>query len=221
MIEVFLAAAVLGQAGIQGPAEVDPGRLAVYSVEAAPEASSAWRVFCPEASGLHQEDVAAIFEQNRNLAFASPVPGRYVFVVAVADSGALTLHDLIVVVRESPGPEPGPGPEPIPSNWRDFADKTAGRLIPQPFRSEEGKLIAAALRKVAADIGSGALNDARAAREAVRIAVRDALATVEAIQRWKPFSDAIDAELDKPPGTDRTLADYAAIWSAIAEGLDR
>jgi hypothetical protein len=92
--------------------------------------------------------------------------------------------------------------------------------VPQSFRGHEGKAIAAALRAIADAIAKGTITDPRQAREAVRRSVREALKSLEAVNRWMVFSDAVDARLDELKQTP-SLAEYAAIWMAIANGLEQ
>jgi hypothetical protein len=73
---------------------------------------------------------------------------------------------------------------------------------------------------VADEIATGKITDSRKAREAVRRSVRESLKTLESVNRWMVFSDAVDAKLDKLQQSP-SLADYAAIWLAIANGLEQ
>lgn len=239
MTGLLLCIAALGLAqepAIVGPTEVDAGRLAVFSIEGPQDAKLVWKVICPDQCELTENDVSIPVENNAKLVFASPVPGRYRVLAAVAYAENLYLLDTVLTVSgavppvppnppnpPNPGPNPpgpNPGPGPAPEGWTAWAKRAADELIPQPFRAIEGKTIAAALRAVADEIATGKITDARKAREAVRRTIRESLKTLEAVNRWMVFSDAVDARLDEQTQP-LTLADYAAIWLAIANGLEQ
>jgi hypothetical protein len=217
---------------IVGPQEIGAGRLAVFTVEGPAEAKLVWKVICPDGCALSETDVSLSVENARKLVFASPVPGRYRVLAAVSCGDDLFLLDAILTVsgtlppvppNPGPGPqppEPNPGPGPAPADWTTWAKKTADELVPQPFRGQEGRAIAAALRAVADKIATGEITEPRKAREAVRRSVREALKSLEAVNRWMAFSDAVDARIDSLNGIP-SLADYATIWIAIANGLEQ
>ena len=228
MTGLLLCVAVLGLAqdpAIVGPTEVEAGRLAVFSIDCPDGAKAAWRVFPPEQSGLTQTDCAASFEQQRKLAFASPIPGTYRIVAAVSYGDELYLLDVALLVEAAsppsppPGP-PGPGPTPpSPSGWADWAKRVAAETVSEPFRRTEGPTVAKALRSVIDAIAAGRITEPRKARETVRQAVRESLGTMEAINRWESFSNAVDEKMDAEQETLKSLSDYARVWSEIASGL--
>ncbi|WP_347245376.1 hypothetical protein [Thermogutta sp.] len=239
MTGLLLCVAVLGLAqdpAIVGPTEVEVGRLAVFTVEGPQDVKLVWKVICPDQCPLTEKDVSIPVENNTKLVFASPVPGRYRVLAAVSYADNLYLLDAVLTVSgavppvppipptpPNPGPNPpgpNPGPGPAPQGWTAWAKQAADELVPQPFRREEGKAIAAALRAVADEIATGKITDSRKAREAVRRSVRESLKTLESVNRWMVFSDAVDAKLDKLQQSP-SLADYAAIWLAIANGLEQ
>jgi len=228
----WLLCVLLGVAqdpAISGPAQVDAGRLAVFTLEGPQDAKLVWKVICPDDCPLSPEEVSLAVENNAKLVFASPVPGRYRILAAVAYGDDLYLLDAVLAVSgvpqplpphpgpQPPGPNPGPGP--APADWAAWAKQAADELVPQPFRREEGKAVAAALRTVADEIAKGTISDPRKAREAVRRSIRAALKSLDALNRWMAFSDAIDAKLDALPQVP-SLAEYAAIWIAIANGVE-
>lgn len=234
MIELALAVCLWAMADseMNGPTEIPAGRLAIFSVSVPAEGQATWKVFCPESSGLAQEDVAVVVENHQRLIFASPFPGKYIIVVAVAGNNRLDLWDhVLVVTAPSPPPEPGPGPEPNPGpgpgpsppdlQWSDWAKRTADATVRRPFRDEEGTRIASAFRKVAERVVKGEITDERSAREMLRREVRAALGSLEAITRWKAFSDALDEKLDSVSSEGIKLTDYVRLWTAIADGLEK
>lgn len=211
---------------IVGPEKIAAGRLAVFSIDCPDGAKAAWRVFPPEQSGLTQTDCAASFEQQRKLAFASPIPGTYRIVAAVSYGDELYLLDVALLVEAAsppsppPGP-PGPGPTPpSPSGWADWAKRVAAETVSEPFRRTEGPTVAKALRSVIDAIAAGRITEPRKARETVRQAVRESLGTMEAINRWESFSNAVDEKMDAEQETLKSLSDYARVWSEIASGLE-
>jgi hypothetical protein len=227
---LLICAVLVGQVAappIDGPEQIAAGRLAVFRIEAQPGIKALWKIITPDGCKLAEADVSAAFEDNHALAFASPVPGKYRIVVALADSSQLWLIDRTLVVESSPspgpGPEPGPplpGPGPSPNTeWAKWAYAKSRELVPESFRVREAALVADALRAVCEAIAAGRIADARRARESVRQSVREVLGTVEAINRWQSFSNALDAELDKIQEKLKSPADYAAVWRDVAEGL--
>ncbi len=205
--------------------------MVVFTLDGPPDAKRVWKVICPDDCPITPEDVSLAVENNAKLLFASPVPGRYRILAAVAYGDSLYLLDAVLTVSGvspphppcPPGPqppEPNPGPGPAPSDWTAWAKRAADELVPQSFRGHEGKAIAAALRAIADAIAKGTITDPRQAREAVRRSVREALKSLEAVNRWMVFSDAVDARLDELKQTP-SLAEYAAIWMAIANGLEQ
>lgn len=223
MIAALLAMFLAGQSPepqIVGPESITAGRLAVFSVECPDGAKVVWRVFPPDQSGLTEADCAAFFESQRKLAFASPIPGVYRLVVAVSYAEDLWLLDRTLTVQGPSPPGPDPGPTPEPSDWTEWARRTAAETVPEPFRLAEGSKIAKALRTVAAAASTGRITEPRKAREAVRQTVREALQTLEAIKRWEAFSNALDEKMDAEQETLKSLSDYARVWSEIASGLE-
>ena len=212
---------------IQGPEKLDAGHLAVYTIECEDSAQVRWLVIPPDSSGLSEQDVSATFENNRKLAFATPQPGNYRLVAAVAYNQSLDLLSLVVRVEGS-GPSPGPSPTPPnpspvpppPGSWSEWAIRTAKATVPESFRSAEGKRVADALRTVIEAINAGRISDARKARENVRAAVRESLQTLEAVNRWKTFSDALDQRMDEQQDKLKTLQDYVSVWNEIAKALE-
>jgi len=206
---------------IVGPEKIAAGRLAVFSIDCPDGAKAAWRVFPPEQSGLTQTDCAASFEQQRKLAFASPISGTYRIVAAVSYGDELYLLDVALLVEAAsppPGP-PGPTP-PSPSGWADWAKRVAAETVSEPFRRTEGPTVAKALRSVIDAIAAGRITEPRKARETVRQAVRESLGTMEAINRWESFSNAVAEKMDAEQETLKSLSDYARVWSEIASGLE-
>ena len=229
MLTTLLCVLMVGQTvepKIVGPEKIAAGRLAVFSIDCPDGAKAAWRVFPPEQSGLTQTDCAASFEQQRKLAFASPIPGTYRIVAAVSYGDELYLLDVALLVEAAsppsppPGP-PGPGPTPpSPSGWADWAKRVAAETVSEPFRRTEGPTVAKALRSVIDAIAAGQITEPRKARETVRQAVRESLGTMEAINRWESFSNAVDEKMDAEQETLKSLSDYARVWSEIASGLE-
>lgn len=222
-ILLVLALVTANEPIVSGPEKVPAGRLAVFTVTCADTARTMWRVFPPDGSNLSESDVAAIFENNRKVAFASPVPGRYRLVVAVADGEQVYLIATPVVVEgpsppTPPDPEPGPTP-PTPSAWADWARRVAQQTVSEPYLSQEGPKVAAALRSVCDAVQAGRITDMRRAREAVRQAVREALGTMTAIRRWQSFSDQLDERMDAEQSKLQTLNDYVSVWKQVAEGV--
>jgi hypothetical protein len=207
---------------IEGPESVDAGRLAVYTIEAEQSAQVRWLVLPPESSGLAEQDVAATFEGNRKLAFASPKTGNYRLVAAVSYGDQLDLISLVISVSgSSPPPQPDPTPPPpTPTGWASWAKQTATETVPESFRATEAKRVADGLKIVVEAIRAGRISDPRKARENVRAAVREALQTVEAVNRWKSFSDKLDAKMDAEGEAVNSLADYVRVWTEIAKGLE-
>lgn len=230
MLTTLLCVLMVGQTvepKIVGPEKIAAGRLAVFSIDCPDGAKAAWRVFPPEQSGLTQTDCAATFEQNRKLAFASPVPGTYRVVAAVGYGDELYLLDAALLVEErsppsppTPPDPPSPGPTPPPSGWADWAKRIAAETVSEPFRRSEASTVAKALRSIVDAIAAGRITEPRKAREAVRQAVRQALGTMEAITRWEAFSNALDEKMDAEAESLKTLADYGRVWSEVATGLE-
>lgn len=229
MTGFLLSLALIGQTvapSIVGPDRVAAGRLVVLSLDCPEGAKTAWRVFTPEKSGLSENDCTATFEMNRRLAFASPVAGTYQIVAAVSYGDEVYLLSTPLVVEDNqppsppnPDPDPGPGPRP-PSTWAEWADRTAKETVPDPFRITEGPKVGNALRVVADATAAGRLTEPRKAREAARQSVREALGTLEAIKRWQPFAEALDAKMDSELGDKATLNDYIRVWTEVANGLE-
>lgn len=218
MLTTLLCVLMVGQTvepKIVGPEKIAAGRLAVFSIDCPDGAKAAWRVFPPEQSGLTQTDCAASFEQQRKLAFASPIPGTYRIVAAVSYGDELYLLDVALLVEAASPPSP-----PSPSGWADWAKRVAAETVSEPFRRTEGPMVAKALRSVIDAIAAGRITEPRKARETVRQAVREGLGTMEAINRWESFSNAVDEKMDAEQETLKSLSDYARVWSEIASGLE-
>lgn len=229
MLTTLLCVLMVGQTvepKIVGPEKIAAGRLAVFSIDCPDGAKAAWRVFPPEQSGLTQTDCAATFEMQRKLAFASPIPGTYRVVAALSYGDELYLLDVALLVEAASPPSPPPGPPdpnptpPSPSGWADWAKRVAAETVAEPFRRTEGLTVAKALRSVIDAIAAGRITEPRKARETVRQAVREGLGTMEAINRWESFSNAVDEKMDAEQETLKSLSDYARVWSEIASGLE-
>ncbi len=98
------------QAIISGPTETAAGELVILDAGESTGVGYDWRVE-PEAlaDGRWQ-----LYEDKRVLVFASPVPGRYTFILSVAQDNQSSVAVLHVVNGEAPTPNPFPDPNPTP-----------------------------------------------------------------------------------------------------------
>ncbi len=98
------------QAVISGPTETAAGELVILDAGDSSGEGYDWRVE-PEslADGRWQ-----LYEDKRVLVFASPVPGRYTFILSVAQDNQSSVAVLHVVNGEAPTPNPFPEPNPTP-----------------------------------------------------------------------------------------------------------
>lgn len=198
---------------IQGPETTVAGELVVLEIVSCPESAHiSWLLIGPEEVKCWRA-----FDQGRFVAFASPLSGTFNFVAAVASTDKLWLLRHTLNNGESPGPLPPPPPPPDFA-WDTFARDQAA-LVKSQRRREEAAALASALLRVVQAVEKGIITDPRTARESVRVESRKALQNNW--EAWQPFSQALDAELDKryPQGTD--LKTYTEIWKALARGLQQ
>ncbi|GAB4133054.1 MAG: hypothetical protein Kow0040_14820 [Thermogutta sp.] len=218
---VFLlaAAARCQEPAIAGPDEVQPGDLVILRLNAPESAKVDWQAFGPSETLTNW----AALEDGRVVVFASRNPGVYNFVCAVWDGERikLLLHRLTNGDGEPEPDPPQPGPGPNPTDWAGWTKSTAESLVTSRLRAEEAKRLSQAMRSVVSSCRAGVYSDSREARAALRAANRAALGSVAAIEAWRPFSDAVDARLDRQAGKgELSLEEYAAIWERIAAGLE-
>lgn len=201
------------QQEIVGPSLIAVGRLASFSI-GAPEA--AWTVFGP-ADGTFEACGTKLF-------FASPSPGAYKIIAAFVSDGRPVIVVRDIFVGEAPDPEPDPQP-PVPpppdGSWKAWAKDKALATVAAPHRKEAAQ-IAAAIRAVIDAVEKGRVQTPRFAREQMRSQIRYQLRTLDAIQRWTPFSDALDERMDAEAEAGKLagLKDYVPIWKEIADGLE-
>lgn len=219
---VFLiaAAARCEEPTIVGPAEAVPGDLVILRLHVPESAKVDWQAFGPTAELTNW----AALEDGRVVVFASRQTGIYNFVCAVWDGERirLLLHRLHNG-DEDPEPDPPNPPDPNPpTGWAAWAKATAETLITaSSSRASEAKAIAKAMRSIVSSCRAGDYSDSREARESLRAAVRASLGSAAAIERWMLFSKAVDEKLDaQAGGGELSLAEYAAIWEQIADGLE-
>lgn len=172
---------------------------------------------------------------DRTLFFATPTPGRYVFVVAASTPRQLVLEKITVVVAgvEPPAPGPGPGPTPNPQPPQPPPGPVVpdGRLgltrktydLAKPLAEAYGPL----LREVAGNYDSvaseaGGLSSATVASMRAQITERNratAGTNREALIApfFGPLGQAI-GELERA-GKVGTKADCIGAFNEIAAGL--
>ncbi|MGB9619721.1 MAG: hypothetical protein ACPL7K_04870 [Armatimonadota bacterium] len=214
-------------AKIDGPDQVPSGKLTLFHLNGQESLVADWTILSrvSELADPVRDVDWIIYDNGRSVAFATPVPGRYLVICAVYDPGDnakkvnILVHSLTV---GEPLPPPPPPPPPTPPNptpnkdWSDAARDLATQLVPKP-RAEEAKTLAAAMKEVAATFPQ--LNDLRKARERLREATRTALG--EKYTRWLQWSEAIANILEANSAKITTVAEFQNIVNSIAAGLEQ
>jgi len=219
-----------GEVSVSGPSQVQPGQMAAFRLDGLPAKyvdAFDWVVFRQPA------DATVLDLSDRRtgapvLVFQSATPGNY---AVIADVNVEPLSDCRLIVHEfivgkpspNPDPDPTPDPDPVPDppdsdiakQVLSWTKKVAGD--DDVVRSEAKKL-AAAYRKIAADIAARTI----VRRDAVPGAVAAANSAVLGTRgtAWRPFFTEYAASLDKWEGPERKISEIARVLIETAEGWE-
>lgn len=207
-------------AKITGPAKAKPGDLVILSADGSVATGYGWAL--PGST----KSILAV-DGGKRCVFASGEPGRYVFVLAVAQDGkpAIAVHTLEIEGGVPPTPPsppaPGPGPSPVPGpalpdgkyRMAAFAFAEAAK-IQSPARAAEAAKIADILEAKAGEL-AGVGGEPDAAVAAVRHAAAQACGVNDV--HWQSWWRAAAAKMrESQIGTKPAMI---AAFSELASGL--
>ncbi|HOK59001.1 MAG TPA: hypothetical protein P5244_11665 [Syntrophales bacterium] len=208
-------------AQIDGPKQVEAGRLAILRITGPESIATDWLIVARDRSkDVVRDQDWIVFDAGKTVVFATPNTGTYLVIAAVADkgnSGNITIltHELMIGQAPEPNPDPTPPDNPTKS-WEKVSYDLAMKYVPSP-RQQEAKAVAAAIREAVAQLST--VPDLRKARELVRDYTLKALKGNTA--RWNKWSDEIAYSLAQNAGTILDVPVYSGIMNAIANGLDK
>lgn len=226
------------QLRIDAPASHPAGELLVLDVGDTTATRLAWSLICDNPQARYR-----LANDGRTLFFATPVPGRYVFVVAASTSTQLLLDEVVVTVEPPPpppapptppappGPSVPPGPPVPPPNPPPSPPPAPGRLgltlgafqLAKPLAGQYGPL----LRELAGNYSSVANQGAAIATTTIESLRADVTAKNRASAGtnrdgllqplFVPLGAAV-ADLERS-GALRSKADLIDAFNEIAAGL--
>lgn len=208
---------------IDGPATAPAGTLVTLTAETTAD-RTAWILADGDDSTWRTDT------DGRTVVFATPRPGRYVFIAAAGDAAGLCLvRHRIELTTEPPAPSPEPGPSPQPGPTPDAGRYQLAATVLELCRSlpaSDRPLIAQiatnynnAARRIAA--GDPAWQQPDTIRRQTAEANRATLAEHRARMLpllFEPLAKRL-ATLETNPGL-TTANDLAIAWREIAAGLD-
>lgn len=221
------------KATIVGPSEVQAGDLVVLRSTGSVGQGRKWAIVPVSAAArmfsFTERDASGNIVDSVAI-FASRTPGTYTFILVVASGGEvdLALHQVKNGEGGEPDPDP-PGPEPPEpdptSDWARWAKATAEKHVPASVRKSQAQFLATVLRLVLSKVTSGEIRHERELREKIQYyreqAKRESGVVLDS--SWEPHFDeplvAAFQEL-KDDGKLSTLAQYAAIYTELAKGLE-
>lgn len=183
------------------PGTIEIGDVAVIDVSETGADSYAYSVTPPTP--------CLLFEDGKKLVFGGKVPGDYVFVIAAAKGGQVSIAEHTIKVEGGPGPLPGPD---------TFATqlKRAVSEINEPGKAEHLSALGGNFKAVASMIAAGVITTPEDAIIATYNLNTEALGPAR--QEWTIVSQLIQKELEG-----RNLPDmpaHMAAWREVAAILE-
>lgn len=192
---------------LDAPASIAAGEIAVLDVTKTEADSYAYSVTPPA--------VCHAFEGGTKLVFASGTSGDYVFVIAAAKGGQVSIAEHVVTVVG--GVDPGP---PSPDSGT-FAERLrrAVALVKDEAKAEHLASLAGTFKTVASMIGAGVLTDVDEIVTATANLNTEALGDAHAA--WQPVRDLLNAEMSAraEAGTLESVEQHRLAWLEIAQLL--
>lgn len=186
---------------VEAPTTIEVGDLAIIDAGKTGADSYAYSVTPPVPCHL--------FDGGTRLVFAGKVPGAYVFVVAAAKGGQVSIAEHTITVS---GSTPAPGPD------TSFAArlKQAVAAVEEPAKAEHLAALVGNLRSVASMIAAGVISTPEDAITASYNLNVESLGGAR--QAWLPVRELIAAELNERALPD--MAAHSAAWREIADTLE-